>query len=727
MGFEDVLAPGKDYLSGAGGSAPHGWQQASAAWNDTAYPVWPPNDTRWESNWRGGRMKVMLTSDGPALVGSRITFYSQLHFPRGQRAQPNGRAAWAQNGTVDGSPVSAGDEVYPELSEKGPGGRRSFPDGRPMKRGRRDEDYVYVFYTRGRFWEIGSQVTATVTIDTKDIPLGVHVVQLLVYQERHNNQFIPLGNATAEYTVTDQIPFSVEISQLDDQNYLDNRFVENRDVIFTALVNDPSGYLRDSIAELTYTWNFGDESGSLITQMPTCRHAYPAAGNYRPQLVLSAIIPTECGTLNATVIPDETTRTTTTTTTTTTATTTTTTTVAVTTAATAATTAAAGAATTPSAPGGPTTPAAASARTVTTEVPATPNPAALLMLTAASQLPAEPDGQTTPPPSTAAPVSQEEAVVVTLSASEPTVEGSSSSVVPAATVSDEADVATAASPSSPASSSSAAAPAAPASAASPSSAASPAAPASAAAPASTAAPASAASPAAPSEAAVAALRLVKRQAVAWRPPHCQVHRYGSFSTHITVVPEIQSVKVVALTSAQAGGSTLPGLVNFMVTCEGSLPTQVCTVVSDAACVRAQSSACRNVSGAAGGGCEVAVQESFNASGTYCLNVTLSDDVSLAVSSTQVTVGLDGSGSSSALKSAIVAGVFLAIAIAGAAVYVNRRFKEYSPVYQHVAENGAAAGGSWASYAGMRRLLGLGRNEEASPLLATTTAATGRIV
>lgn len=313
------------------------------------------------------------------------------------------------------------------------------------------------------------------------------------------------------------------------------------------------------------------------------------------------------------------------------------------------------------------------------------------MLTAASQLPAEPVGQTTSPPSTAGTVSQDEAavVVVTISASEPTLDGSSSSVIPAATVSDEADVATA--------SSSSSAPSAP----------------------------SASSAASPSE---AALRLVKRQAVAWRPPHCQVHRYGSFSTRITVVPEIQSVKVVVLTSAQAGGSSVPGLVNFMVTCEGSLPTQVCTVVSDASCVTAQSSACRNVSdGGGGGGCEIAVQESFNSSGTYCLNVTLSDDVSLAVSSTQVTVGSDGSGSSPALKSAIVAGVFLAIAIAGAAFYVNRRFKEYSPVYQHVAENGASAGGPWASYAGMRRLLGLGRNEEASPLLATTTTATGRVV
>ncbi|KAK2096194.1 hypothetical protein P7K49_025228, partial [Saguinus oedipus] len=68
---------------------------------------------------------------------------------------------------------------------------------------------------------------------------------------------------------------------------------------------------------------------------------------------------------------------------------------------------------------------------------------------------------------------------------------------------------------------------------------------------------------------------------------------------------------------------------------GSLPTEVCTVISDPTCEDAQNAVCDTVD--VDETCLLTVRRAFNGSGTYCVNLTLGDDTSLALTSTLISV------------------------------------------------------------------------------------------
>uniref|UniRef100_A0A8D0HHL9 PKAT KLD domain-containing protein n=1 Tax=Sphenodon punctatus TaxID=8508 RepID=A0A8D0HHL9_SPHPU len=85
-----------------------------------------------------------------------------------------------------------------------------------------------------------------------------------------------------------------------------------------------------------------------------------------------------------------------------------------------------------------------------------------------------------------------------------------------------------------------------------------------------------------------ALVVAKRQA----PSGCLLYRYGTFQTQLDIVQGIESmeiVQVVPLEAASAGNA-----VELTITCQGSLPAEVCTTVSDAACLAPQQTACSPV-------------------------------------------------------------------------------------------------------------------------------------
>lgn len=88
---------------------------------------------------------------------------------------------------------------------------------------------------------------------------------------------------------SDQIPFSVSLDQVNDVQAADMRFVQNRAIAFTVTLHDPSQYL--SNADITFNWDFGDESGALISRELTVTHTYITSGSYKPQVVIQAVIP----------------------------------------------------------------------------------------------------------------------------------------------------------------------------------------------------------------------------------------------------------------------------------------------------------------------------------------------------------------------------------------------------------------------------------------------------
>ncbi|XP_039718472.1 transmembrane glycoprotein NMB isoform X2 [Pteropus medius] len=159
--------------------------------------------------------------------------------------------------------------------------------------------------------------------------------------------------------------------------------------------------------------------------------------------------------------------------------------------------------------------------------------------------------------------------------------------------------------------------------------------------------------------------------------NCQINRYGYFKATITIVDGILQVNIIQMTDVQIPPPQPDNsLMDFVVTCQGTIPKEVCTVISDPTCQIAQGTFCNPVD--VGDMCLLTVRRAFNGSGTYCMNLTLGDDVSLALTSTLVSV--PGRGSPSRMVNGVlVSAGSLAILVAVIALLVYKKHKEYKPV------------------------------------------------
>ncbi|XP_018425594.1 PREDICTED: protein QNR-71-like [Nanorana parkeri] len=123
-------------------------------------------------------------------------------------------------------------------------------------------------------------------------------------------------------------------------------------------------------------------------------------------------------------------------------------------------------------------------------------------------------------------------------------------------------------------------------------------------------------------------------------PGCFNYRYGYYNTKITVTDGILSVNIIEMNTIKVSSQAENALIDFVVSCEGSLPTDACTIVSDASCMIPQNMVCDEVP--ASDQCLLTLRRTFAEPGSYCVNITLSDDASLALASTLVFVD-GGSG------------------------------------------------------------------------------------
>uniref|UniRef100_A0A673BC16 Premelanosome protein a n=1 Tax=Sphaeramia orbicularis TaxID=375764 RepID=A0A673BC16_9TELE len=262
------------------------------SWNSRMYPVWKDGDPRFRNCWTGGEVTFDLKNDAPTLTGARATFNINLNFPPNQTVLSDGQVVWAQNCTVNGQQYQAGQAVYPD---QGPVGTGVFPDGTPLRARSQDRKprYVFVWKTWGRYWQVSDGPSSSLTIATDNVALGSYNMEVVIYHCRGQDKFIPLGYASTVFTITDQVPFTVSLAQVNDVNQDDQSFIQNRAIAFNVKLHDPSQYL--SSADISFSWDFGDNTGTLISRERTVTHTYLSLGTFKPQVVLMASIPNGCG------------------------------------------------------------------------------------------------------------------------------------------------------------------------------------------------------------------------------------------------------------------------------------------------------------------------------------------------------------------------------------------------------------------------------------------------
>lgn len=160
--------------------------------------------------------------------------------------------------------------------------------------------------------------------------------------------------------------------------------------------------------------------------------------------------------------------------------------------------------------------------------------------------------------------------------------------------------------------------------------------------------------------------------------NCQINRYGYFRATVTVVEGILEVNIIQVADVPVPQPD-DSLMDFIVTCKGATPTEVCTITSDPTCQAAQNRVCSPVH--TGQPCLLSVRRAFSGPGMYCVNFTLGDDASLALTSTLISVpGKDPASplrmSNGALISISCLALFVTM-VTGILLY--KKHKAYKPI------------------------------------------------
>ncbi|XP_042264358.1 premelanosome protein b [Thunnus maccoyii] len=567
------------------------------SWNTKMYPIWKDGDPRYKDSWKGGRVTFNVGNDSPTLTGAKVTFTIDLEFPHNQRVQPDGDVVWAEDCVVNGTKYLESEPVYPTQNTDW---EAVFPDGTPIKKDKKP-GYVFVWKTWGQYWQVADDSSSSLTIGTDDIPLGSYTMDIVIYHYRSKEKFIPLGYASTQFSITDQIPFAVSLDQVNDIVAGDMRFIQNRAIAFTITLHDPSKYL--SNADITFNWDFGDESGALISRELTVTHTYINSGSFKPQVVIQAVIPDK-----ACDPPVD---------------------------------------TPTKAPGPPTD------HETTVKAPAMVSAVPILISTKASGLVVN-----TVPSDTEEDNSEDEASTASTTQQPgqetPTVAKTPSPInrnKPADSASAESSMML-----------------------------------------------PAVNEQANSEAGTGLEAGVKRTVtltgqatvvvVAKREADdkpsdddCVIYRYGSFCTGIEVVEGIEKVEIVQMDNAvMASPGTDKHALDLTVTCQGSLPKEVCSVILDEQCLRPIHTICNMVEPSKE--CQLVLRHFFNDSGVYCINVSMANDVSLAATSAKVNVDM-GSDLSSSGTIAMMLGVLALVLAVGIVAFSYKRLKSYRPLKEDV--------------------------------------------
>ncbi|XP_041098474.1 protein QNR-71-like [Polyodon spathula] len=210
------------------------------------------------------------------------------------------------------------------------------------------------------------------------------------------------------------------------------------------------------------------------------------------------------------------------------------------------------------------------------------------------------------------------------------------------------------------------------------------------------------------------LRLLQRR---HQGPECKLYRYGSFIANLSIVAGIVAVESVRTTKIKVSTASVTDVtVDFLVKCNGSIPTSACTIILDSTCKVTKNIFCEEVPAA--DQCQLTLQRAFNQSGIFCVNITLSDSASLALASTYVTIGQETKNNvpkeASVIAGAVVVVVVVLIAVAALVLY--KHYKEYKVVKGHPGDGSV---GVTVYFNHLKVALSPG-NEERNPLLQGKT-------
>uniref|UniRef100_A0A8C4EVG4 PKD domain-containing protein n=1 Tax=Dicentrarchus labrax TaxID=13489 RepID=A0A8C4EVG4_DICLA len=546
------------------------------SWNTKMYPIWKDGDPRYKDSWKGGRVTFNVGNDSPTLTAAKVTFTIDLEFPHNQKVQPDGDVVWAEDCVVNGTKYHGSEPVYPTQNTDW---EAVFPDGSPVKKDKKP-NYVFVWKTWGQYWQVADGCSSSLTIDTDDIPLGSYTMDIVIYHYRSKEKFIPLGYASTQFSITDQIPFAVSLDQVNDIVAGDMRFIQNRAIAFTITLHDPSQYL--SNADITFNWDFGDESGALISRELTVTHTYISSGSFKPQVVIQAVIPDKaCDPPVGT--PTK-------------------------------------------APGPPTdrgtTDLNQQSSLCVVKAPALASAVPILVSTKSTGLnvnlvPSDTEEDNTEDEASTASTPQP-------AQETPGVAKTPSPVNPVLPADSEAQTGLAAS---------------------------------------TFIYCGKRTVTLTGQATV---EVVAKRAAGDKPSDddCVIYRYGSFCTGIEVFEGIEKVEIVQMDNAVFATPEMDkNVLDITVTCQGSLPKEVCTVILDAECLRPIHTACNMVEPSKE--CQLVLRHFFNDSGIYCINVSMANDVSLAAASAKVSVDM---GLSSLGTVGMVLGVLVLVLAVGIVAY-----------------------------------------------------------